>query len=423
MYIRRVVIENIRGFRELDFNFQRPDGSCAGWSVITGDNASGKTALLRAIGLALTGIDTAHTLLPSFEGWIHAGADKGVVSVQLEIGTGDGFATAGARYKKPFWAELQFVPIGQNKVKPESANLFRGKNKGPARGLWSDTAHGWFCAGYGPFRRLYGHSPEAQRLMSTQGKVARFATLFREDATLSESDLWLKELDHRQLRDDVEARKTLDTVSAILNKGFFPNGIQVERVDDDGLWLRQTNATVLVLQDMSDGFRSAAALVMDILKHLADIYGIEDLVNLENGSVTHSGVVLIDEIDAHLHPEWQRKIGDWFKRIFPNIQFIVTTHSALICQAADENGIFHLPAPGEEGSPCRLAREDYDKIIAGKPDTIYISPAFGLAHTRSPRAVEARREYSRLESKKLSRKLSPRENERQLKLALFVDEE
>ena len=46
------------------------------------------------------------------------------------------------------------------------------------------------------------------------------------------------------------------------------------------------------------------------------------------------GVVLIDEVDAHLHPTWQRRIGLWFREHFPKLQFIVSTHSPLICQAA-----------------------------------------------------------------------------------------
>ena len=420
MYIRRAVIENIRGFRELDFDFQRPDGSCAGWSVITGDNASGKTALLRAVGLALVGIDAAHTLQPSFDGWIHADGDRGTVAVQLETGDEDIF-TAGPPYKNPFWSELDFVDLGQDKVKLETGNRFRKNKKGPANGPWADTAHGWFCAGYGPFRRLYGHSPEAQRLMSTRGKVARFATLYREDATLAESDLWLKDLDHRQLRGDEGAGITLETVKTILNNEFFPNGIRTDRVDDDGLWLRQNNGTVLALRDMSDGFRAAAALVMDMIKNLVDVYGIDGLV--EQGAVTRPGVVLIDEIDAHLHPEWQRQVGEWFKRLFPNTQFIVTTHSPLICQAADENGIFHLPAPGKEFPPFRLPPEEYKKVITGRADTIYLSPAFGLEYTRSPKAVTARREYSRLQAKKMTASLSEQEKKRQLELELFVTED
>ena len=259
-------------------------------------------------------------------------------------------------------------------------------------------------------------------MMSTRGKVARFATLFREDATLAESDLWLKELKYRELEKKEDAGYILEVVLKVLNDGFFPNGITVDRVDSEGLWLKQPDGNSLDLHDMSDGFRSAAALVMDLLRHLVDIYGVEGLTD-DVGAVRHAGVVLIDEIDAHLHPEWQRVAGGWFKRLFPRIQFIVTTHSPLICQAADEGGIFHLPAPGTGQKPFQIADEDYRKIIAGKAESILLSPAFGLEHTRSPTAVESRREYSRLEAKKRGIGLTGNEQKKQMELALYVRED
>ena len=52
MYIHRVVLKDVKGFKELDFSFRRHDGTYAGWTVLTGDNGSGKTALLKAIALA-----------------------------------------------------------------------------------------------------------------------------------------------------------------------------------------------------------------------------------------------------------------------------------------------------------------------------------------------------------------------------------
>jgi predicted ATP-binding protein involved in virulence len=88
---------------------------------------------------------------------------------------------------------------------------------------------------------------------------------------------------------------------------------------------------------MSDGYRAALALLVDILRHMIQAFGVENLVEEANGrrQISHSGVVLIDEIDAHLHPEWQREIGFWLKRHFPKVQFLVTTHSPIILQAAD----------------------------------------------------------------------------------------
>ena len=73
MHIGKVILKNIRGFADLQFNLARPDGSHAGWTVFTGDNGSGKSTLLKAIAVALTGKDTARALQPSFHRWIRDG--------------------------------------------------------------------------------------------------------------------------------------------------------------------------------------------------------------------------------------------------------------------------------------------------------------------------------------------------------------
>lgn len=153
---------------------------------------------------------------------------------------------------------------------------------------------------------------------------------------------------------------------------------------------------------MSDGYRAALALLTDILRHMVNTYGTDNLTGRDADGclfLKPSGVVLIDEIDAHLHPEWQREIGFWLKKRFPNIQFIVTSHSPLICQAADPNGLFVLPEPGSDEPARALTPEEYQEVITSKSDTILRSPAFGLRNTRSDMVVEKRARYSRLQSR------------------------
>jgi hypothetical protein len=424
MYLRRIVIENVRGFRSVDFDLVRSSGRFSGWTVITGDNASGKTALLKAIALAVVGPDAARILQPSLAGWIHDGAEVGTSALQIDAGPQDRFAQ-GRRYDKPFWSELEFWENSANRVGLRPGHKYiRGKT-GPTRGPWLEAPDGWFCVGYGPFRRLYGHSPEAQRIMSTPGKVSRFATMFREDATLTEGDLWLRDLRYRELEGNEQAKLTLPKVLAILNHNFLQHGIRVERVDSEGLWLRQPDGVILPLADMSDGYRAALAMLVDIIRQIIDVYGLQGFTSSDIGEprIESRGVVLVDEIDAHLHPSWQRVIGDWFKHVLPNIQFIVTSHSPLICQAADEDGIFHLPPPGEMRLPSKLSHMDYQHIIASRPNEIYLSPAFGLTHTRSPRAVQARQKYSQLQAKKSAKGLSPEEEKQVEQLSLFVTDD
>ena len=89
------------------------------------------------------------------------------------------------------------------------------------------------------------------------------------------------------------------------------------------------------------------------------------------------GVVLIDEIDAHLHPTWQRRIGFWFRKHFPNIQFIVTTHSPLICQAAEVGSVWHLPTPGSGEQLQQVTGDTLRRLIYGNVLEAYGTEVFG----------------------------------------------
>jgi hypothetical protein len=424
MYVKRVVLESVRSFKRIDFKFDRTDETYHGWWVITGANASGKTALLKAIAMALIGPDAIRALQPSLRGWIRQGDQRAVVAIEIVAGEKDRFSQ-GRRYEQPFWSELNLTDIDGPEIKLGVGNEYKGKGKGPTHGPWAENPSGWFCSGYGPFRRLYGASPEAQRLMSGPGRIARFATMFKEDATLGECELWLKELHHKKLESHPRETQLLEEVLQLLNEDFLQNGLRVERVDSAGLWLQQANGTVLNLSDMSEGYRAALAMLIDLLRHLVQVHGVDGLLqrDKDNLVVPHSGVVLIDEIDAHLHPEWQRAIGFWFKKKFPAIQFIVTTHSAMICQAADEDGIFYLPPPGSDESAEQIKGLDYFHIISGKPDEILRGPAFRLINTRSERVVAARERYAKLKAKSHARGLSNLEEQELHQLTLFAGDD
>jgi predicted ATPase len=412
MYVKRVVLEDLRGFKRADLEMKRPDGKYSGWWVITGDNGSGKTALLKAIAMALVGPDAIRALEPSFQGWIRQGESKAKVKVEIVAGERDRFAV-GRRPERPFWSELNLSAGSGPEIELSVGNTHGKEKKSPINGPWAANPSGWFCSGYGPFRRLYGASPDAQRVMSGPGRVARFATMFREDATLGECELWLKELHHKKLEGHQVEAQILESVRTLLDDDFLENGLRIERVDSAGLWIRQSNDAVLPLSDMSEGYRAALAMLIDLLRHMVQVHGHESFVQTKDGRpfVPHMGVVLIDEVDAHLHPEWQRRIGFWLKDKLPNVQFIVTTHSAMICQAADQDGIFYLPPPGSDEYPERISGLDYLHIIKGKPDEILRGRAFRLVNTRSERVVAARREYSKLQSKAHSVGLTkPEEN-------------
>lgn len=431
MYIDKVVLKNIRGFADLQFDLARPNSAYAGWTVFTGNNGSGKSTLLKAIAIGLTGKDTARALQPSFHRWIREGiGDDDEASIQLEIvrqAPDDALVDSGAKPGAAFPAKIILKNGAKETTLHSAIPAKKPKNYStPDRTLWSTDAKGWFSCGYGPFRRVFGASPEAARQMIAPS-TERFVTMFQEAASLAEVDQWLRNLKHKELENKAAEREQLTLLLEILRDELMPNQITLDRVDSDGLWLKDRNGVQLSWGEMSDGYRAALALLADILRHLMNAYGVDGLT--ERGPdgklfVKRSGVVLIDEIDAHLHPEWQREIGFWLKRHFPKLQFLVTTHSPIICQAADENGLFVLPEPGSDIPPQPLAEEEYRKVIASRPDTILLTRAFGLQNTRSPQAVAGRAEYAKLHAKqRAGGNLTADEAEKVKQLQLFVVDE
>jgi predicted ATP-dependent endonuclease of OLD family len=104
----------------------------------------------------------------------------------------------------------------------------------------------------------------------------------------------------------------------------------------------------LRVRQLSDGERSIVAMCFDIARRLI-------LLNEKNDDPVKNGrgIVLIDEIDLHLHPEWQRKIVTDLPRVFPNLQFIATTHSP---QTIGETTSGHVVLL-EEGGKVRIEPE------------------------------------------------------------------
>lgn len=423
MYIHRVILKNIKGFDEVDIKFSRDaDGAqrYSGWNVLTGGNGSGKTTILKAISLALVGPETARALQSSFAGWISHGENSATIAVQVLADEGDAF-DKGRPTTAPFFAELFLERKGEDVAVSAGRDYVKGK-RSAINGPWSLGPGVWFAAAYGPFRRLYGTSTEAMRLMSSPGRPPRFATLFKEDATLGESQNWLQELQFKVLERKEKEMELLRDITDLLNEDFLRHGLRVDQVNSDGLWLKSAGEVSISLADMSDGYRSSLALLIDIARHLALAYPNRPLVSRgDNGKlvVPHHGVVLIDEVDAHLHPEWQRDIGFWLKDHFPNIQFIVSSHSAFVCQAADEMGIFTLDEVGEENA-ARLSKTDWERIVSGTVDQVLLSPAFGLIHTRSPQAVAFRKEWSELFAASRREPLDPAKKVRFEQLSLFA---
>ncbi|MDX2558962.1 ATP-binding protein [Streptomyces sp. TX20-6-3] len=412
MYVSRIHIENVKSFhgpRTVGLTLTRPDGGHAGWTVLAGRNGSGKTTLLRALALALSGPVAARGLVQGFENWIARGTEFG--SAEAEVvrdRTFDRFS-AGGRTVDEFWTGVRWTAPGEASghrrgAQPALDEIRYGKaratSSSPARrGPWADNPAGWFCAAYGPFRRMAGGSGDVQRLMLASGPVARQASLFHEDASLAEGVAWLIEQHLRALEGKEGAETLKGAALSILGDGLLPDGYRVDDVDSEGLWVTRDGHR-FPLREMSDGFRTVASLVVDLLKQIHDAFGDAVFAKDEGPRLVRvPGVVIIDEIDAHLHITWQRRIGPWLTSHFPNIQFIVTTHSPYICQAADPGGLIRLPGVDEDAAPEVVSEDLYERVVFGSGDDAVLSELFGLDTPYSARAELLRAEFVALEAR------------------------
>ncbi len=387
MYIRRIRIENIRCFRSgklaVDLDLRRPDGGLAGWTVLAGRNGAGKTTFLQAVAQALIG---SPSLMERVSGWLRDGEERGEVCIHLQNSHDPTQANAGKELRME-WE--------------------RGRGRSESR---AGLAHcDLFVAGYGPFRRLSGHASDAQDLMAESCTASGVVTLFREDASLAEAVQWLREVYLRRLEERPGAADLEQSALHLLQDGLLPGGMQIEKLDSDGLWVRQDQCALPLIR-LSEGYRTVTAVVLDIVRHIFRTFGEFHLAQ-ENGRwvVPYEGIVLIDEVDAHLHVSWQQRIGFWFKEHFPNIQFLVTTHSPFICQAANPGGLIRLPAPEEERTAEPVPDELFHTIVNGSPDEAAMTELFGLEHPHSDYSEGLRRRLAELEFKLMRGSLTEEE--------------
>ncbi|MBC8143323.1 MAG: AAA family ATPase, partial [Armatimonadetes bacterium] len=185
------------------------------------------------------------------------------------------------------------------------------------------------------------------------------------------------------------------------------------------------NGCTVQIEELSDGFRSMLSLTLDLIRHLVIAYGQERVFDSENlYQIAVPGVVLIDEVDAHLHPTWQKRIGFWFLEHFPQMQFIVTTHSPLVCQAAEQGSIFLLPRPGTDETGRMLEGEEKNRLLYGNILDAYSTEAFGYGKVaRSERSQELLAELAVLSRKEIKTGLSDKEQERQEELRAMLPTE
>lgn len=425
MYIESIEIKNIRAIDSLKMRFEKP----AGWHVVIGDNGTGKSSVVRAIALALIGPEKALALRLSWEDWLTAQQKTGSIKLQVAANpdwdrTVDTKKASVKASPTPVTIELDFKRnqassisegFGDGFSKPGpmvslSSNIDSAKFRKPRKEIWSDYA-GWFSTAYGPFRRFTGGNPEWNKVFYSSPKVGAHLSAFGEDVALTEALEWLRELDYQRLKqqeaadETSEAGRTLEYLKRFINEsGLLPHDAKLDRIEAEGPIFLDGNGNRVAVTQMSDGYRSILSLTFELIRQLVRVYGPEAVfwqLKKDKLEIGLPGVVVIDEIDAHLHPTWQTRIGQWFVKYFPSIQFIVTTHSPLICRAAANGSIYRLAAPGSDQKSGEITGIERKRLVYGNILDAYGTEAFGENVSRSPESTEKMQELASLNLKSI----------------------
>ncbi len=191
----------------------------------------------------------------------------------------------------------------------------------------------------------------------------------------------------------------------INSKGFLPHQTKLTRISSEGIVFTDGNGARISIEQMSDGYRSILSLTFELIRQMVRVYGDEAVsrsISIGKGAIGLPGVVLVDEIDAHLHPTWQTSIGQWFTKYFPQLQFIVTTHSPLVCRACERGSIWRLAAPGSDGESGEVTGTERDRLIFGNVLDAFGTEVFGANVTINPESVEKKEELVELNKKKMA---------------------
>lgn len=415
MHIASVTIKNIRSIKSATIDFKDNPTDYSGWHVLLGSNGSGKSTLIKAIALALIGPEEAWALRENWSNWLSQNESSGYV--RLDIKKHDIFDKRKGRGTS---LKKYFIPLYINITKINTEGEFpttkiKDKKIGGISGndyTWGGKG-GWFSAAYGPYRRLSGGDKDYDKLYYSNPKLSSHLSAFKEDVALSESLSWLISQHIRS----IEQRITNPTVekikSFINNSDLLPHNVKLHAVTGHGLEFIENNHKIIPIESLSDGFRSIICLAIDLLRHMIRSFGhaiVFSNATEENSTINIPGVVIIDEIDAHLHPSWQVVVGEWFTKHFPQIQFIVTTHSPLICHAATKGCIWQLSNPNADFEIKKLSPEEKNRLVYGDIQEAYSTNLFGTGVSVSKHGLKMQERIAELNIKLFTEGLSPEES-------------
>jgi predicted ATP-binding protein involved in virulence len=318
-------IKNIKCFDNTELEF----GASNNIELIIGPNARGKTTLLQLIALGLSGVK----FMPFPYSW------KQVVKVGNEKGE---FSLAILSDGKP--ERLSFEVDDSDAIRcTEGAEVLKS------------IQQQFLLLAYGANRHIKLEDPRPYPALEG------IATLFGENG-------YLKHIKVSENYNYVAANFPViqQLINSVLEKADFQKKVQLGGYDAKSLYFETSEAKDLPIEALSEGFKSTFVWLFDMIVRIVEKGG--DLTNAQ--SIT--GIVLLDEVDLHLHPSWQRTILPSLEAIFSNIQFIVTSHSPFVAQSINNDRLISL-----EWEDDRIGVVYKDAKVARSYDTT-VSEVFGI---------------------------------------------
>jgi GTPase SAR1 family protein len=358
LVISGIHLINIRCFAEIQLNLLDDENNVGMFGLIVGENGLGKSTILKAIAIGAASEVEAAALISRIQGdMLRSGETSGQITIEF-VNTQNG-------QKYEIKTSLKKVANGDTLISKEFSLDF------PSGQL--------FVCGYGAGRAGFGTENFEGYTISNST-----STLFNYDARLQNPELALRRIESQGTR-----------IEEILQK--FDKLLMLEPgstiIDSTGLKIQGPWGKFLPVGSLGDGYKAT-------LGWISDLFGWGMLFNESMLYGEISGIVLIDELEQHLHPRWQRVIVRDIKQQFPGIQFIVTTHTPFLASGAadfENSKIYSLEWQNDNIVSAKMILKS---LLEGKNINKVSSEAFGMLTTLSLGSAYNLEKFAELSSKK-----------------------